>query len=58
MRNEINHGIYANLSRDGIAVLMPDRNRLVVTVAAHYKNVPLHNVNGTALENLQTAVSQ
>jgi hypothetical protein len=49
---------YANLSRDGIAVLMPDRNRLVVTVAAHYKNFPLHNGNGTALQILQTAVSQ
>jgi hypothetical protein len=49
---------HANLSRDGIAVLMPDRNRLVVTVAAHYKNFPLYNVNGTALQILQTAVSQ
>jgi hypothetical protein len=49
---------YANLSRDGIAVLMADRNRLVVTVAAHYKNFPLHHDNGAALQNLQTAVSR
>jgi hypothetical protein len=49
---------YANLSRDGIAVLMPDRHRLVVTVTAHYKNFPLLTFYGTALQILQTAASQ
>jgi len=39
-------------------VLMPDRNRLVVTVSAHYTKFPLLRVYGTALQILQTAVSQ
>ncbi len=44
---------FANLSRDGVAVLMPDRNRLVMTVTAHYEKFPLSDVYVKAFQILR-----